>query len=44
MLFEVGFITNPQECADLKKVSNQELIAECIANAYNDHIVSTIKG
>ncbi len=44
MLFEVGFITNPQECADLKKVSNQELIAECIANAYNDYIVSTIKG
>ena len=44
MLFEVGFITNPQECADLQKTSNQELIAECIANAYNDYIVSTIKG
>lgn len=43
MLFEVGFITNPQECEDLQKNSNQELIAECIANAYNDYIVRTIK-
>lgn len=43
MLFEVGFITNPQECEDLQKTSNQELIAECIANAYNDYIVRTIE-
>lgn len=43
MLFEVGFITNPQECSDLQKTSNQELIADCIANAYNDYIVSSIE-
>ena len=38
MLFEVGFITNPQECHDLSIPSNQELIADCIAQAYKDYI------
>lgn len=43
MLFEVGFITNSNELNDLKKLSNQELIANAIAKAYNDYISSTIE-
>lgn len=43
MLFEVGFITNPTELTDLKNESNQELIANAIAKAYNDYIVTTIQ-
>lgn len=43
MLFEVGFITNAAELYDLKKNSNQELIANAIAKAYNDYISSTIE-
>lgn len=43
MLFEVGFITNPNELANLKKTSTQEFIARSIATAYNDYILSTLE-
>lgn len=38
ILFEAGFITNPEECARLNKEENQDLIAHALAKAYNDYI------